>query len=811
MAFDQQLVRDTAKLGTDTRFLSLDIFTLASLACGIVLARYGRGAPIVWTPGLKTNDVDDANRLLPFEVPQLKSETPKSAFIKLRRRLLDGYARQNFPGGTLRHLFQDREGAERAVKVIAQMPGIHETVDATNAPLSFVFTPSDGIINIELRFNGVIWSAESATELVRAVGRAMEKLARQEVPEFALDEVHRRLLREFGQGEIANRSSTPMADRLEAIARRKWHDLAVRHDGVSYTFEELYALRDQVLAGFLARNIKAGEAIGISMNLSPALLATILAAVKCGAVYFYFLDATNIWVAEQIKSVKPVLVVSDQERPQGSIDCDWALLDAVIEAGCGNSEQLPQLSTDSSLCYVFTSGSTQAPRRVKIRQRGVLNRIDWMWSRFPQCADDRTIFAKSPAVVGSVWDIFGGMLAGVPTVIAQPSDISDPSRFTALLKREKVTRLCSTPAILEALVDASLALIDTDKNLPLRFAASSADVLTRQLADKWVSAFPNIPLYNMYGATECSSNTTLFGPVAGNGGGDGIPVGRPISNTLAIILDSCFRPAPLGAVGELAFAGEGVADGYEDSPNDPDARFLVLHDGFETPTLVFRTGDMSRFDGRGDLRVIGREDFQVKVRGFRVGLEAVESLMLKHSAVGRCGAAVCEGRLVVFYEPRLPTNSENLRAHMWSQAPPYMVPDRFVAITSLPLTPSGKVDRKMLPALTTVNLSDKVGLPDQYGTLVEYVAAVFRNTVDQEMGADSSLFDHASNSLLLIRIQTILQRELAREVPIVCLMEYPSPRTLADYLEGKVSDEQQRASRSASVGRRRKGFPRQKS
>jgi amino acid adenylation domain-containing protein len=295
----------------------------------------------------------------------------------------------------------------------------------------------------------------------------------------------------------------------------------------------------------------------------------------------------------------------------------------------------------NQLAYVlYTSGSTGKPKGVAVEDRQVLNRLHWMWANYPFAPGEVCSQKTGVNFVDSLWELLGGLLKGFPTVLIPDSTSKDLDALVAALAKHQVTRIWLVPSLLRALLEA---YPDLAERLPeLRFWVSSGEALAPDLFHEFQRRMPGGVLYNLYGTTEVW-DVTWYDPARDGPPRWRIPIGRPIDNMQAFVLDGKGKPAPIGVPGELHVGGTGLARGYLNRPDLNEQKFVQhVLDG-ETIRL-YRTGDLVRYLRDGQLEFVGRLDHQVKLRGFRVELGEVETVLDSHPAVEKSAVLVREDK-----------------------------------------------------------------------------------------------------------------------------------------------------------------------
>ncbi|WP_022927387.1 non-ribosomal peptide synthetase [Patulibacter americanus] len=450
---------------------------------------------------------------------------------------------------------------------------------------------------------------------------------------------------------------------------------------------------------------------------------------------------------------------------------------------------------DDPAYVLYTSGSTGRPKGVVVPHHAIVNRLLWQDAALPiDAARGDRILQKTPVGFDvSVWELFWPLIAAVPLEVAPPGAHRDPRAIAALVARTGVTHAHFVPSMLGLFVDEPLAAECTG----LRRIVCSGEALPPELRDRLRAVLPDTELHNLYGPTEAAVDVTHW-PCADDAPGDPVPIGRPVWNTRTLVLDPQGRPVPIGATGELHLAGVQLADGYLGRPDLTDAAFVPGPLAGEDARM-YKTGDLARWRPDGAIEYLGRRDHQVKIRGQRIETGEVEARLLEDPAVR--GAAVIardDGpggtRLVAYLVPADATSPPALEAHalrrrLAETLSDAMVPSAFVVLDALPLTPSGKLDRRALPAPDDASTDGARGAPDGAdappATLTEeLVRALFAELLAlPRVGPDDDFFLLGGHSLLAARAVARLREALGREVSIGTLFAAPTPSALALALE----------------------------
>jgi amino acid adenylation domain-containing protein len=531
--------------------------------------------------------------------------------------------------------------------------------------------------------------------------------------------------------------------------------------------------------------------VGICVERSMEMIIGLLGILKAGGAYVP-LDATypKARLALMLRDAQvPVLLteerlLDDLPEFQGRIVC----LDKDQKSICQESDENPVsgVRVDNPAYLIYTSGSTGAPKGVLGLHRGAVNRFNWMWKTYPFEAEEVCCQKTSLSFVDSVWEIFGPLLQGITTIIIPDDVVKDPQLLIQNLASEGVTRIVLVPSLLRLMLDASVDLQSQLTNLKIWI--SSGEVLSKELAQRFRQSMPESILLNLYGSSEVSADSTWYDTSRGQLLSC-IPIGRPIANTQIYLLDSNLKPVPVGVPAELHVGGAGVARGYLNRPELTREKFIP--NPFVVGERLYKTGDLARYLPDGNIEFLGRIDHQVKIRGFRIELGEIESVLADNPAVGQAVVLLREDDhgencLVAYIVPgqRSKPSVSQLVTHLRRKLPDYMVPAAFVPMNCLPLTPSGKVDRRALPAPE----QKRPDLDQTYATprseLEHYLSDMWCDILQiDRVGIHDRFFELGGSSIRAARFVDRLQRELGTSIYIISVFEAPSVSEYATFLK----------------------------
>jgi non-ribosomal peptide synthetase component F len=319
----------------------------------------------------------------------------------------------------------------------------------------------------------------------------------------------------------------------------------------------------------------------------------------------------------------------------------------------------------------------------------------------------------------------------------------------------------------------------------LRDVVCSGEALSRGLAAKFHELLP-ARLHNLYGPTEAAVDVTSWECERGGGEGASVPIGRPISNTRIYVLDAGLRLVLRGVAGELHIGGVALARGYLNRPGLTAERFIPDPYSTEPGARLYKTGDLARHRADGAVEFLGRIDNQVKLRGFRIELGEIEAVLREHDSVAEAVVVLREEspgdpRLVAYFVGE--AAAEELRSHLQARLPDYMAPSAYVQLGALPLTASGKVDRRALPSHGGRRVSSGAAYAPPRTEAEQTIAALWREVLGVErVGVDDNFFDLGGHSLLLVRLVNKLRAAFTKEINVVDMFKYPTIHALADFL-----------------------------
>jgi acyl-coenzyme A synthetase/AMP-(fatty) acid ligase/acyl carrier protein len=408
-----------------------------------------------------------------------------------------------------------------------------------------------------------------------------------------------------------------------------------------------------------------------------------------------------------------------------------------------------------------------------------------MWRTYPFAAGEVCCQKTNLGFVDSIWEIFGPLLAGIPSVIIPQETARDPEEMLQLLAREHVTRIVLVPSLLRTLLDRAPKL---ERRVPdLKLWTCSGEVLPADLAKRFQEGFPKATLLNIYGSSEVAADVTCH-EVAKGELTSSVPIGKPISNTQVFLVDENREPVPIGMRGQIFVGGDNLARGYLNRPDLTAERFVPNWLAPERSPRLYRTGDLGRFRHNGEIEYLGRVDSQVKLRGLRIELGEIESVLATHAGVREAVVMVGgEGEqqklaayLVLKEDVESAPSAGELRRYLRTRLPEHMVPVSYWQLEALPLLPSGKVNRSALVGCGGRALVDHEELAAPRNEVEEKLADIWRELLEAEqVGIEQNFFELGGHSLLVLQLTARIRRIFEVELPVRSVFEAPTIAGLA--------------------------------
>lgn len=531
------------------------------------------------------------------------------------------------------------------------------------------------------------------------------------------------------------------------------------HEGQLLTYAAFDAAVGALAEYLAGAGLARGQYACVCLERSSAMMLAIYAVARLGAIY---VPLATVFPAARMLSVCEDLgacvVITEPALAGLFATCGQPVIVPDMQNLPGGYVPPAPCAPDDVAYVLFTSGSTGRPKGVQVEQRALCNRLEWMQSRFPLGAGDVILQKTTVAFDVSVWELFWWSRCGASLALLAPQEEKNPEAIVDAVCRHGVTVMHFVPSMLRAFVEYLEAnRHEVQRLASLRYVFTSGEALSGSLVARY-KALVATPLHNLYGPTEATIDVTWY-PCADHAA-QAVPIGRPISNTRMHVLDAHGQMQPLGVAGELYISGVQVARGYVNRQEQTERAFLP--DPFLPGERMYRTGDLGRWLADGNIEYLGRNDDQVKVRGYRIELGEVEAALNGCDGISQAVVRVCTiggyTALEAFLLPQTGQQADLLavRKQLASTLPEYMHPARYHVVDVIPLSPSGKADRKRLEGRP---LLPQPGAAGQLTALQEEVRTIWRIVMPEVdvQDIDQGFFEIGGNSLLLVQLQARLQ------------------------------------------------------
>ncbi len=571
-------------------------------------------------------------------------------------------------------------------------------------------------------------------------------------------------------------------DLFEDQVSKTPNNIALISQGQELTYRELSQTANQLAHYLREQGVGPEVPVGICLDRSPNLVVGVLGILKAGGAYVpldpnYPLDRLG-YMIEDIKP-KIILTQSHQQQFLPANDSKLVCLDLIQETIQQKStENLTRGANEKNLAYViYTSGTSGKPKGVLIEHDGLRHIISTSSSILGLDSHHRFLHAASISFDAATAHLFRILSCGATVVLAKTDALTRGSETIDLLRRERITMVSVTASIL-----ANLPRVD----LPdLEILTVGAEACPLELAAYWGKGRR---LFNMYGPTETTICATLleFKP-----GMNSIPIGKPLPSVQAYVLNRYQRQVPIGVPGELYIGGIGVARGYHNQPELN--RNAFIRDPFNpnSGAIMYKTGDLAKWQPDGNLAFLGRRDEQVKVRGYRIELAEIDFVMRQHPdiedlvVIAREQIAISSNQLIAYYivKPDLTIQKSEVRSFLMQKLPNYMIPTHLIELDVFPKTPNGKLDRKVLLDLLELNQDFEAEYKSPTDNLERQLVHIWENILQfKPIGIEDNFFVLGGNSLLATQVVSKIQQVFQVEVPLKIFFEKPTIVELGNHI-----------------------------
>ncbi|MCK4258362.1 MAG: amino acid adenylation domain-containing protein [Halanaerobiales bacterium] len=670
-----------------------------------------------------------------------------------------------------------------------------EFFEQTNYDFNIIIFP-EKTLTINFNYNTAVYDGD----FVKKIGLHFTQILNQivENPKINLSEIEviteeekSQLLYDFNDTQTEYPNDQTLHQLFEEQAKKTPDNIAVIFDDQTLTYSELNKRANQLASILRSKGVGTDSIVGLVVERSFEMIIGIYAILKSGGAY---LPLSPDYPKERIdyiltNSEAKLLLTQERFLDLCNDSCEVINLEDANSYG-KKSDDLENINSPRDLAYViYTSGSTGKPKGVMIEHHSAINRLKWMQAKYPITEND-LILQKTPFTFDvSVWELFWWALEGAKVCLLVPDGEKDPATIVETIEKEEVTVIHFVPSMLNAFLEYVGEQKSSVRLKSLQKVFTSGEELKVHHVERFMTLLAKVndtKLANLYGPTEATVDVTYF-DCNSEKNYKNIPIGKPIHNIKLYILDQSNHLAPVGTAGELCISGLGLARGYLNRPDLTEERFIP--NPFVEGERIYRTGDLSRWLPDGNIEFLGRIDFQVKIRGFRIELGEIDNSLLKIEYIKEALVidredVAGEKYLCAYIVSDDEVDTPKVRMILAKSLPDYMIPVHFVQLERIPLTLSGKANRKALPApevkITEEYIAPRTELEE---SLVKIWSEVLR--IDQaNIGIDANFFEIGGHSLKAIQVIGKIQKQLKVAVTIPIFFEASTIRKLAVIIDG---------------------------
>ncbi len=570
--------------------------------------------------------------------------------------------------------------------------------------------------------------------------------------------------------------------------------LAVAYGEERLTYRQLDERSNQVAHQLRALGVTSEVIVGVCMERSAEMIVSFLAILKAGGAYLpieasYPRDRLTFMLKD---AAAPVLLTQEKFRAN--------FIETAARVVCLNGQTFldpnrhcpGKIATAASLAYViYTSGTTGQPKGVAVSHRAIIRLV--RNTDYVQLSPaDRMAQASTASFDAATFEIWGALLNGAALIVIPQSISLSPNDLARELRGQKISTLFLTTALFNQIANANPTAFQS-----LRYLLIGGETCDPKCVHKVLQLGAPQQLLNVYGPTECTTFAIAHTVECVQDSAESVPIGRPISNTRAYVLDRYQQPVPVGVIGELYIGGDGLAREYLNRADLTVERFVFDRFSDDPTSRLYRTGDFARYLPDGAIDFVGRKDGQVKIRGFRIELQEIEAALSQHpdidqSAVIAKRMHAGEQRLIAYVVSSHPEriSHRELRKFLGERLPDFMLPAAFVSLSSLPLTSNGKLDRGALPDPKKGGPDDGRKLAEPRTKVEEGLAEIWSKLLGiQRVGIHDNFFELGGHSLLAIQLVARIEKRFGKPLPVAVLFQSPTIEEMANLLTEERSPE----------------------
>ncbi len=816
----------TAELTRQLRTLSqqqgASLFMTLLAIFQVFLARYTGQTDIIVGSPIANRTHEQSEGLIGFLVNTLLFRTHfrgnpnfREVLTQVKNVCLDAYAHQDLPFEKLVEELQPERnlGLNPLFQVMLQLqnmdaqtftlPGLEierlpNIGGLSKFDLNLFFIDNGRELQGIVDYSADLFTASTITRMMTHFQRLMKTLVEQpEQPVFSIalltDAERQQQLVEWNNTTTTYPNESCVHHLFEAQVARTPDAIAVVYDSQSLTFRELNEKANQLALLLQHQGVFYGTIVPIIMERSVELIISYFAIMKVGAA---FCPMDPEWPTERLKALltqipSRLVLINKESVIPNNLRQNHVFMEVEARTLQGGAENLHfPVSPDTPIYTLFTSGSTGIPKGAMNHHRGIVNRLWNMQQRYSWSEEDVVLVTLRHTFDASLWQYLWALTHGARVILPPASPWVDMFLIRQLIDQEQVTITGFVPSVFSLFVDEVEQQKDSLNPLPpLRHLLIGGEALQAPRVNQFRTCCPRVKISNAYGPTEASISTIYY--EVPHPCSDPIPIGRPLKNVKALILDNQLNLVPVGVPGELHLGGICVGYGYSNNPEATLMAFIPNPFPELKTAILYKTGDRASFQPDGTIRYLGRRDHQVKINGVRMELGEIETILQRHPEIKQALVLPCDtpsggNRLVAYLIPisaRTPLENSEITTFLSRYLPKYMVPSTFILLEQFPLLPNGKVNRRSLPPPVLSGDQLEEFIPPQTPA-EEHLAEIFKEILKvEQVGRHDNFFTLGGHSLLAMIMVSRIKKAFGTKLEIRVLFDRPTIQELAIYLE----------------------------
>ncbi|PDZ70799.1 non-ribosomal peptide synthetase [Bacillus pseudomycoides] len=662
---------------------------------------------------------------------------------------------------------------------------------AKQAELAFIFKETDLELSVEIHYNNSLYLEETINRIFSQFNTMLEQVLQDSslcIDDIKLlnDEEAESLISAFNSlnKTYTDLDSKPIHRIFEKQAILTPNQIAIKDIYGEITYKKLNEKANQVSYYLLGKGVQPEDIVAVKLPPSIETFTIILGIIKAGCAYLPILEETPISRIEYMlndSKAKILFTMND-------LEIHFQGLKIILTANMFEKESITNpsihISANNLIYVMYTSGTTGEPKGVLVEHRNVYNTLYSLQKQYPLDHDDVFLWKTSYTFDVSVSELFGWFWSGGKLAILESENRKEPKKIIKFIEEYQVTHINFTPTLLSLLLNQvdnkQLRILDN-----LKYIFVAGEIFDEFLAGKVVELLPNVSVINLYGPTETAIYSTYF-HVKENS--HNTPIGKPISNMKAYVLDEKLNVQPIGVPGILYLAGEGVARGYLNKEKLTKQRFIS--DIRNSDKRMYLTGDIVRWLPDGNIEYIGRQDNQIKLRGFRIELGEIENCLKKHESILDAVVLVSNHdneaeKYIYAYVISDSLTEEEIKDYLKSHLMDYMVPSFVRKSKEFPLTPSGKIDRKLLSTIS-INMRDNNLKQKPITPSEKELAQLWSKILNiKDIFKSDNFFDLGGHSLSILELISNIERKFNLEIVPKDIYSNPILSDLAILIENR--------------------------